>query len=273
MLALAAAVPLAIAAVVSAQDAKTGIAAEKAHLTQSGIEPSCIPSFDPQATLDVTFDGTVGSISIGQKITVADTQPTPKLTLAPANSSVTFGSQYTVAMVDCDIVGADAAQVTRHWLVNNAKVSSNAVTTDGVNVITDYGAPLPADGSGSHRYVILVYAQPNGFTPPANPASNSPIEKFSLNDYAKSANLGNPIAANYFQVEQGTASASVSQTQSVVSSTLAPSSSSSSASGSKTGTSSTASATSGSNNGAISGATGSIPAALTAIFGLFMAMF
>lgn len=271
MLALAAAVPLAIAAVASAQNA-TAIAAEKAHLTQSGIEPSCVPSFEPQATLDVAFDGTVGSISLGQKITVADTQPTPKLTLAPANSSVTFGSQYTVAMVDCDIVGADTAQVTRHWLVNNAKVSSNAVTTDGVNVITDYGAPLPADGSGSHRYVILVYAQPDGFTPPADPASNSPIAKFSLSDYVKSANLGNPVAANYFQVEQGTATASVSQTQSVVSSTLAPSSSSSgSASGTKTGTSSTASSTSG--NSAVSVVAGSVPAALSAVFGLFMTMF
>ncbi|KAH8829692.1 phosphatidylethanolamine-binding protein [Flagelloscypha sp. PMI_526] len=272
MLALAVAVPLAFAALSAAQDA-TAIAAEKAHLTQAGIEPGCIPSFDPQATLTVNFDGTVGSIQPGQKITVADTQPTPKLSLTPANSSVQFNGDYTVAMVDCDIVGADTSQVTRHWLVNNAKVASNAVTTDNVNEITKYGAPLPAEGSGSHRYVLLVYAQPSGFTPPADPPTNAGIAKFSLSDYVKAANLGSPIAANYIQVEQGTATQSVSQTQSVVSSTLAAgASSSASSTGSKSGSASTPSSSTKPNS-ASSLVACAVPAAVSVVFGLFMTLF
>lgn len=280
MLALAAVIPLALATIASAQDA-TAIAAEKAHLTQSGIEPACIPSFEPKGTLNITFAGTVGTISMGQKITVADTQPTPKLLIKSADSgkpSPVLASQFTIAMIDCDVVGADNAQVTRHWLINNAKSSgsrdlpdgNDISTDDSVNVITNYGAPLPAEGSGSHRYVIVLYVQPEGFTPPASPANSSPIEKFSLSDYVKDAKLGDPFAANYFQVEQGTATASVSQTQPVGSSSVAANSSGS-ASGTKTGTSSTASSTS--SNSALSVAAGYTLTAFSAVFGLFVTLF
>ena len=49
----------------------------------------------------------------------------PELTLTPANSTVTFNGNYTVAMIDPGAVGSDQSEgQNRHWLVNGATVTS-----------------------------------------------------------------------------------------------------------------------------------------------------
>ena len=48
----------------------------------------------------------------------------PGITLTPANSTVTFNGNYTVAMIDPGAVGSDQGEgQNRHWLVNGATVS------------------------------------------------------------------------------------------------------------------------------------------------------
>lgn len=48
----------------------------------------------------------------------------PNLTLTPANSTITFDGNYTVAMIDPGAVGSDQSTgQNRHWLVNGAKVT------------------------------------------------------------------------------------------------------------------------------------------------------
>ena len=50
-------------------------------------------------------------------LTEVSSQPT--VTIQTANSSVTLGSNFTIAMVDADVVGTDETNgQTRHWLVN-----------------------------------------------------------------------------------------------------------------------------------------------------------
>lgn len=41
-----------------------------------------------------------------------------------------------------------------------------------------YAGPGPAEGSGAHRYVTLVYAEPDNFTVPATPAAGSGVGPF-----------------------------------------------------------------------------------------------
>jgi hypothetical protein len=123
--------------------------------------------------------------------------------------------------------------------------------------ITAYGGPFPAEGSGAHRYMILLLAQPSSFTAPATPAAGSPIEKFDFEQYVKSAGLGSIVAGTYITVEQGTATQSVEPTSSVDTATLSvPSTAAASGSGSSTGTrtgTATASATGATNSNAASG--------------------
>jgi phosphatidylethanolamine-binding protein (PEBP) family uncharacterized protein len=79
------------------------------------------------------------------------------------------------------------------------------------NPSTDYAGPGPAEGSGAHRYVLLLIEQPADFSPPADlSAAGTPLGVFNIEQYIEQSNLGDIAAANYFTVENGVATSSVS---------------------------------------------------------------
>lgn len=218
------------------------------------------------------------------------------MTIAPANSTVSLGSNFTLVMVDADVVGTvsnffeqfdetssrsiilillsfpsqdESNGQTRHWLVNGVTLSGSGsnetVSNASATAITEYAGPAPAEGSGAHRYVILLYSQPADFTPPANLSSpNIGVSVFSLADYVSSTNLTGPLAGMYFTVETGTATSSVSATSAVVTSTLPVPSAGSTGSG--TGSGSNPSAT---GNAAVKSTGSTGVAAAFAILGAF----
>jgi hypothetical protein len=249
------------------------IALIEAHFSNAGIVPSLLPTFDPSATLNVSFAG-VGTITPGQALSKDQVAPAPTIAITPANSTVSLSGKYTVVMADADVVGKDeSAGQTRHWLVNSVPISSDNVSTSDGTTITNYAGPGPAPGSGAHRYVILVLPQPDNFAAPANlSAPNTPLGVFNLVDYISSTHLGQPIAGMYFTVEEGTASASASPTSAVntqsISAALAAASSTSPASHSASGTAPGSSPT---GSAASAGQLVSGPLALVAtLFGLVM---
>jgi phosphatidylethanolamine-binding protein len=170
---------------------------------------------------------------------VLETNSTPSLTIQPANSSAQLTDKYTLTMVDASIVGATPDSNVRHWLVNDVTINGNSVI-NGTNAVPEqYVGPLPPKGSGSHRYVILLYKQPADFKNPDG-FQQGLILNFNLTQYtqvgiscrdgaviaerscvSQDTNLGHPVAGSYFQVAgEGPASQSVSQTSAVVTSTL-----------------------------------------------------
>ncbi|KII88786.1 hypothetical protein PLICRDRAFT_92481 [Plicaturopsis crispa FD-325 SS-3] len=209
------------------------VEAIQAHFTNAGIVPSLLPTFSPTGVLDLAFTG-VGDVSPGAALSQDQVKPTPNLSLLAANSSVSTDGNFTIVMADADVVGTDESKgQTRHWLVNGATVSGSNFSVGGGVAITAYAGPAPAPSSGAHRYVVMLYQQPSTFSPPANLSqAGVPVSTFSLADYVKTSNLGPLVAATYFTVEVGTASASASPTSAVVTSTLASSASSSTASSS-----------------------------------------
>ncbi|KAK7466911.1 hypothetical protein VKT23_003975 [Stygiomarasmius scandens] len=215
---------------VSAQSDSPALQVEgiEAHFTQAGIVPSLLPSFTPSALLTINYEG-VGDLTPGQAVSQEQVGPTPTIKVEVANSSVSLSGKYTLVMADADVAGTtDESSVTRHWLVNGVTVSSNEVSNSSATAITQYAGPAPQDGSGPHRYVIILYEQPDSFSAPEGLSQpNTPVDKFDLNGYVKDSGLGNIVAANYLTVEVGTSTVSVSQTSSVESSTLAPISTSS----------------------------------------------
>lgn len=239
----------------NATSPQLGIEAIEAHFANAHLVPDLLATFDPVAVMALSYDG-VGDISPGQQLTKTQVSPTPSLTLTPANSTVKFEGTYTLVMADADVVGHDESEQTRHWLVNGVTVTNNAVSTDAGTAITKYAGPAPAEGSGSHRYVILLYTQPTSFTAPEG--LNTPdvgVSTFNLGEYVKNSGLGSLVAGTYINVQEGTPTASVSATSAVVTSTLpaaqsSAASSSGSASGSASAASGSASSTSGNNNGA-----------------------
>ncbi|KAG5645841.1 hypothetical protein DXG03_005183 [Asterophora parasitica] len=230
MISLTILVSLALLPFTLAQSSDTAIevAGIEAHFKQSEIVPELLASFVPSALLTVNYAG-VGAISPGQLLTKEESAPTPEVTVTPVNSTVALTGKYTITMVDADIVGSDLSKGANHGKVSNASATA----------ITAYAGPGPAAGSGPHRYVIILYQQPDSFKAPADLSEPIGVTLFDLNQYLKNSGLGPLVAATYIQVEDGTATASIPATSAVVSSTLVAESTGShsgSHSGSQTGT-------------------------------------
>ncbi|KAH9989785.1 phosphatidylethanolamine-binding protein [Russula vinacea] len=221
----------------STNDTALGIAAIEAHFTNAKLVPDLLATFDPGAIMTVTFSG-VGAISPGQNLTTEQVAAAPELTIVPANSSVSLTGNYTLVMADADIVGTnESVGQTRHWLVNGVTLKSgnssnssssssplNVSTTGGV-AVTEYAGPAPPQGSGPHRYVILLLPQPSSFSPPSNLSKPGvAVSVFNLDDYISTSHLGEPVAGMYFEVQQGATDSNITipATSAVVSSTLKP---------------------------------------------------
>jgi phosphatidylethanolamine-binding protein (PEBP) family uncharacterized protein len=229
MISFYAIVPLACALLAAAQSSNPAFELEviKANFEQAGIIHDLFTTFafNPDAVLTMDFKAvTNGSITPGQPLTETQVATAPELSVTPANSSVTFSGNYTIAMVDAGPVGTNDAGlgVTRHWLVNDVKISGTTVNTNGT-VITVYAGPAPPAKTGPHRYTVLLFVQPPNFVAPAGfNKPNIGVSVFNLGDYIKNSSLGPVVAGNYFTVEEDTATASLSPTSAVITSTLPP---------------------------------------------------
>jgi len=248
-----------VAPLILAQDATLGLQAIKAHFQQSALVPDLFSSFEPIALVSLNFSG-VG-VQPGQNLTREQAAPVTTVTVKPGNTSTTLSGYYTLAMLDASYVGAQLPQgQTRHWLVNGVAVSGGSVTNTSAVGITGYAGPAPPAGSGPHRYVVVLYSQPESFRAPADLSTPGvPVAPFVWADYVKNTGLGPLVGATYFTVEEGTATVSISPTSSVVTQTL-PGAASSSVSRVSTGLPS--SGTSTSTSGAVTLSKGSLVVAL-----------
>jgi len=203
---------------VAAQATEAEIENIEAHFTQSRIT-DYLADFEPSALLTLTYEG-AGELTPGQELSAAEAGPQPIVTVTPEGDDVLNGT-YTIAMIDVDFVGADlSAGVTRHWLVNGVTVGEDGVVNVAAgNAITPYGGPGPADGSGAHRYVVVLYEQPADFAAPEPFAAPVPIAAMDWNGYVEASNLGDLVAANYIQVEEGTFTGTAVATSAVVAAT------------------------------------------------------
>lgn len=207
-------------------DPALGVVAIEAHFANAKLVPDLLPTFVPSAVMNITYSG-VGAISPGQNLSRAEVASAPGIAITPANSSVSLTGNFTLVMADADVVGTNESEgQTRHWLVNgvtlkNGSSSELNVSTTGGVAITDYAGPAPPEGSGPHRYVILLYTQPTDFSPPSNLSRpNVPVSVFRLTEYVSESKLGPLVAGMYITVSQGAANGSIPATSAVVSSTL-----------------------------------------------------
>ena len=89
-----------------------------------------------------------------------------------------------------------------------------ALASNSSRVEASYLQPSPPAGDGPHKYVVLLFAQPAGFSVPAqfanvlSTADTSPQARagFDVNAFAQAAGLGVPIGGTFFTVENGSAS-------------------------------------------------------------------
>ena len=91
-----------------------------------------------------------------------------------------------------------------HWIQPGFKAGPNNALTSSQPFVANYIGPAPPPGSGPHRYAFLLLEQPDSFDgkkyAPANgkPLSNLFRMRYDLDSWQKKAEVGEPLAVNYF---------------------------------------------------------------------------
>jgi len=152
-------------------------------LKEYKVIPDVLDDFTVKTLLSIQYRETTMYDAI--ILTTQLTASQPNITWPAASAS----QLYTLAMVDPDAQGREIL----HWLVLN--VPGNQLSRGAVK--TAYRGPRPPAGGGLHRYVQVLYANPNGPIDPTPPVPNP----WHLRDWAKAVKLGDPVAATFFRAQ------------------------------------------------------------------------
>lgn len=117
------------------------------------VEPDVV-SVSPMQLVEVTYPSGV-SVNLGNELTPTQVKDKPMLKWDADPNAF-----YTLLLTDPDAPSRTKATMReyRHWAVVN--IPGNAVEM-GETVVDYIGSGAPKD-TGLHRYVFLVYKQPNG---------------------------------------------------------------------------------------------------------------
>lgn len=164
-------------------------------LTKEQVVPDVIDA-QPKATIQIEYKSGV-NVEQGNELTPTQVKDMPKFKFEANPDQL-----YTLAMVDPDAPSRKDPTFREilHCLIAN--IPGNNV--DKGNVLAAYVGSGPPQGTGLHRYVFLVYHQKNGkLASEMNIPNNSRQGrvKFSIRKFAKDNNLGEPIAANFYQAK------------------------------------------------------------------------
>ncbi|XP_057367341.1 protein D3-like isoform X2 [Daphnia carinata] len=170
---------------------------EKMSTIQShGVVPDVIDVVPPYP-VHVSYGNGV-DVDQGNELTPTQVQNEPLKVEWSANNQ----TNYTLCMIDPDApsrANPTLGQVL-HWVIVN--IQGNAIKTG--EVLAEYIGSGAPKGTGLHRYVFLVYKQPGPLNCDEPRISNRSREGrigFSVRMFAAKYNLGQPIAANFFQAQ------------------------------------------------------------------------
>ncbi|XP_014208326.1 protein D2 isoform X1 [Copidosoma floridanum] len=150
----------------------------------------------PPALVKVSYPSGV-SVEIGKELTPTQVKDQPTVDWDADTSAF-----YTLCMTDPDAPSRKEPKFREwhHWLVAN--IPGKDVSKG--EVLSDYIGSGPPPKTGLHRYVFLVYRQPEKLTFDEKRLTNRSGDgrnNFSIKKFAQKYKLGNPIAGNMYQSE------------------------------------------------------------------------
>ncbi|EAW10279.1 YbhB/YbcL family Raf kinase inhibitor-like protein [Aspergillus clavatus NRRL 1] len=143
----------------------------------------------------------------GQFVPKADAQREPQLSF-----NVSFGKYIVISTdIDAPFPSFGVLGPILHWIQpgyepsNDITATGEAILKTSAPFVANYIGPAPPPGSSPHRYVFLLYEQPDGFDGKkfapknGNPLGNWQRMRFDLDAFTREAKLGPVLAANYFR--------------------------------------------------------------------------
>lgn len=107
--------------------------------------------------------------------------------------------------LDAPFTGFAVMSPILHWMQPGFKPQAGTTNlTTEAPFVANYAGPGPPPGSGPHRYVFLLYEQPDGFeVSKYAPAGGKELGitgrmRYDLAGFEKKAGLGSVVAATYF---------------------------------------------------------------------------
>ncbi|GBO21745.1 Phosphatidylethanolamine-binding protein 1 [Araneus ventricosus] len=160
-----------------------------------GVVPDVI-STAPKAVAEIKYNEHV--VDFGNELTPTQVKDPPTHIQWPAKK----GALYTLCMTDPDAPSRKDPKYREwhHWLVVNIPETSVSEGT----VMSEYVGSGPPEGTGLHRYVFLVYEQPEKLNCDEKKLTNRSGDhrgNFKIANFAKKYNLGDPVAGNFYQAE------------------------------------------------------------------------
>ncbi|XP_030371721.1 protein D2 [Scaptodrosophila lebanonensis] len=173
-----------------------GIAGAETEVTKIMRNLDVIPDLideGPQEFLNVTYSGNIEADK-GIELQPIQVRDQPMVSWPAAQDSY-----YTLLMVDPDVPSRYSPTLKEylHWLVVN--IPDNQLNLGDVRA--GYMGSMPPEGSGLHRYVFLLYKQPEymKFKIPTMAKHNTlDRPKFNTKQFAELYMLGAPVAGNFY---------------------------------------------------------------------------
>jgi hypothetical protein len=153
----------------------------------------------PKTLLTVLFGEK--EVNLGNYLTIEEVSEKPTV--------ISWGARedkfYTLCFTDPDAPSRAEPTVRewQHWLVCN--IPGNNISAG--EVLTEFVPSSPGKDTGLHRYTFMVYEQPGKIDVSGEPRMNLSVEHrglrrhFSIRNFAKKYNLGEPFAGNFFQTK------------------------------------------------------------------------
>lgn len=138
----------------------------------------------------------------GKEITPTQAAHQPTILLWP--TPPTSNSLYTLILFDPDAPSPinPTNRSYLHWLVLNIPSHTNISQGD---TLVEYIGPGPLPGTGYHRYVFLIFRQPERFffnhPPRISNHTNTGRGNFNVRQFVELMDLGTPVAGNFFRAQ------------------------------------------------------------------------
>lgn len=144
-------------------------------------------------------------------INVPAQQPTIAINESRASTNASYTGQYVLFMLDPD--ASYPQNPTNRWIVHwwqtglvKSTTQVNSTSIGGTQLVNNtaprvsYRRPAPPTNSSAHRYIQWLFEQPQNFQIPAaySGYNQTNASRFPFEQFVKDANLGAPVAANYF---------------------------------------------------------------------------
>lgn len=181
-----------------------------------------ISPFTSCADLIITYDKprfTLGTRNSGVEILPSDASSSPSISIVPLEGSeslflpVNPTQLYTLVMIDPDApsrANPSLAQIL-HFVQTGMKVTKTSGSSSKTLQLTaqespvvPYRGPEPPVNGGLHRYIFLLYSQPDS-TVDLGRFSADQRRYFDVEDFARNNTLGKPLAGAYFEAQHAAA--------------------------------------------------------------------